>query len=122
MVGINNMKIMDKPINIIFKVISCNNCPYLYREGYDNEFLFCHHPKIYGIVDKYTENLSCFDETSYYDGENYGFHDDCPLIKQWPKSRSITISKTRTITLLHPILQWLLERFPLLERMLNIIF
>jgi parallel beta-helix repeat protein len=42
------------------------------------------------------------------------------LIKQWPDSRSRTITRTQTIV--HPILHWLLERFPLLERLLNIIF
>jgi parallel beta-helix repeat protein len=46
--------------------------------------------------------------------------DNCPLIKQWPDSRSGTI--TRINTIIHPILQWLLERFPLLERLLNIIY
>jgi parallel beta-helix repeat protein len=57
-----------------------------------------------------------------YEIEGGDNSDDCPLIKQWPKSRSITISKTRTITHIHPILQWLIERFPLLEKLLSYLF
>ncbi|UCF50678.1 MAG: right-handed parallel beta-helix repeat-containing protein [Thermoplasmatales archaeon] len=56
-----------------------------------------------------------------YEIEGGDNSDDCPLIKQWPKSRSITISKTRTITQLHPILQWLIGLFPMLERLLSLL-
>jgi len=55
-----------------------------------------------------------------YDIEGGDNKDNYPLIKQWPDSRSRTTSRTQTIV--HQILHWLLERFPLLERLLNIIF
>jgi len=55
-----------------------------------------------------------------YEIEGGDNQDNCPLIKQWPDSRTRTTSRTQTIV--HPILHWLLERFPLLERLLNIIF
>jgi len=42
--------------------------------------------------------------------------DNCPLIWKWPNSRTRTIPRTRTVSYL-----WFLERFPLLEILLNII-
>jgi len=41
--------------------------------------------------------------------------DNRPLIKQWPKSST---TKPRTITAINPILKWVLEQFPILEKLL----
>ena len=51
---------------------------------------------------------------------NYSAIDNYPLLNRWPKSRSRTLPRTQIIV--HPIFNWFLERFPLLERLLNIIF
>jgi hypothetical protein len=43
--------------------------------------------------------------------------DRYPLIKQWSNSRTRTTPRTKTIT--HPVFHWLIERFPILERLLK---
>lgn len=53
-----------------------------------------------------------------YDIKDEDNKDNFPLIWQWPKSRTRTI--TRTQTTIHPIIQWFLERFPILEKLLTI--
>jgi len=54
-----------------------------------------------------------------YEIESGDNKDKCPLINQWPKSRTRTSIKTATT--IHPIVYWLLERFPLLERLLSLL-
>ena len=44
--------------------------------------------------------------------------DNCPLVNQWPKTRTKNIQHQ---TIAHPILHWLFGRFPLLERLLNLV-
>jgi parallel beta-helix repeat protein len=44
--------------------------------------------------------------------------DNCPLVKEWPNSVSIDNSKNKAVT--NFLLIWLLERFPLLHRLIDI--
>jgi len=53
-----------------------------------------------------------------YEIEGGDNKDKCPLINQWPKSRTRT--SLITTTTIHPIVYWFLERFPLLERLLGL--
>ena len=54
-----------------------------------------------------------------YDIEGGSNNDGCPLIKQWPKSRTRTIPRNRLLT--NPLFLRLLERFPFLERFLTLL-
>ncbi len=45
--------------------------------------------------------------------------DNRPLIKQWPKSSSTTNPRSKTTV--NSLFQWLLEQFPILERLLSLI-
>jgi len=47
-------------------------------------------------------------------------NDSYPLINQWPKSRPRNTSRTQTTV--RPIFYWFLEHFPLLEKLLNLIY
>ena len=53
-----------------------------------------------------------------YEIEGGDNKDNCPLIKQWPNLKSRTI--TRTKSTIYSLLLWFLERFPLLERLINV--
>ena len=46
--------------------------------------------------------------------------DNCPLIKQWPDSRTRTILRNKALLIQqYPILLWLLERFPILKNLIG---
>jgi len=52
-----------------------------------------------------------------YEIEGWDSKDNYPLIKQWPDSRTITI--TRNIVTFNYLFHWFLERFPILQKILN---
>jgi len=58
-----------------------------------------------------------------YDIDGWDNKDPYPLIKQWPDSRtrSRSITTPNNQTTIFPILHWLIEHFPLLERLLGLL-
>ena len=54
-----------------------------------------------------------------YEIEGGDNKDNCPLIKQWPNSKSRELPRNRASY--NSLLLWFLERFPLLERLLNLL-
>ena len=53
-----------------------------------------------------------------YEIEGGDNKDNCPLIKQWPNLKSRELPRNRASC--NSLLLWFLERFPLLERLLNV--
>ena len=106
-------------INIIYHNNFINNTQNAYNEGnntwddgkygnywsdYEERYPDAKKKPLRGIWDTPYEILG---------GEN---KDRCPLIKQWPKTRT---RNTQYQTIAHPVFHWFLERFPLPEAVVS---